>query len=336
MIPGSLARRQPATWQRELAHAVTDPAELIALLALDPQLIEPAGRAARTFGLRVPRGFVARMRRGDADDPLLRQVLPLAAEDLEAPGFRRDPVGDLAAMCAPGLLHKYHGRVLITTTGACAVHCRYCFRRHFPYTEANPAASDGWREALAHIAADGSVREVILSGGDPLTLPDARLAALVEALVAIPHVEQLRVHSRLPIVLPERVTDELCGLLKGTRLRSVVVVHVNHPNEIEGETVAALRRLRESSAALLNQSVLLKGVNDDVDVLCRLSEALFAAGTLPYYLHLLDKVQGAAHFDVDAATAQRLCEGVSARLPGFLVPRLVCEEPGAPAKTMLR
>ncbi len=335
MIPGTAIRRQPPAWQRELARAITDPAELVALLDLDPRLIEPARRAAAQFGLRVPRGYVARMRRGDPNDPLLRQVLPVAAEGVVVPGYQCDPVGDLASMEVPGLLHKYQGRALLTTTGACAIHCRYCFRRHFPYADANPAA-DGWRRALARINADASIREVILSGGDPLTLPDARLAALIEVLARAPHVQRLRVHTRLPIVLPERVTDELCALLHGTRLQPIVVVHANHPREIDDPVIEALGRLRRSGATLLNQSVLLRGVNDDADTLCALSEALFTTGTLPYYLHLLDKVQGAAHFDVDATTAAALCEQMAARLPGYLVPRLAREEPGAPAKTFIR
>jgi EF-P beta-lysylation protein EpmB len=335
MIPGTFPLRQPPSWQRELARAVTDPAELIRLLGLDPNLIEPARAAARAFPLRVPRGYIARIQPGDARDPLLRQVLPLAEETLTVEGFVRDPVGDLAAAVAPGVLHKYHGRVLLTTTGACAIHCRYCFRRHFPYADENPA-SDNWSAALAHVAADTTVREVILSGGDPLTLADARIAQFIHALADLPHVQRVRVHTRLPIVLPQRITDELCEALSGTRLPSVVVVHANHPNEIDAEVVHALARLRCAGVTLLNQSVLLRGVNDDVVALCALSERLFAAGVLPYYLHLLDRVQGAAHFEVDAPTAVRLVEEISTRLPGYLVPRLVREEAGAPAKTHIR
>jgi len=334
MIPGTIPLRQPPSWQRELARAITDPAELIRILELDPALIPPARRAARRFGLRVPRGYVARMRVGDPDDPLLRQVLPLALEELPAAGFARDPVGDLAAMTAAGVLHKYHGRVLLTATGACAVHCRYCFRRHFPYAAANPAVGS-WRPALEYVAADPSIHEVILSGGDPLTLSDDKLAGLIDALAELPHVRRVRVHTRLPIVLPERVTPELCALLTGTRLQSVVVVHANHPAEIDARTFDALQCLRRTGVALLNQSVLLRGVNDDADTLCRLSESLFAAGVLPYYLHLLDRVDGAAHFDIDEPTARRLWRRMSARLPGYLVPRLVREEEGRPAKTIV-
>lgn len=335
MIPGTLPLKQPPSWQRALARAITDPAELIRILDLDPALIEPARSAARGFGLRVPRGYVARMRAGDPHDPLLRQVLPLAAEDVSAAGFARDPVGDLAAMAAPGVLHKYHGRALLTTTGACAVHCRYCFRRHFPYAAANPSI-ERWRPALEYVAADPSIHEVILSGGDPLTLPDDKLARLINALADLPHVRRLRVHTRLPIVLPERVTDALCAVLTGTRLQAIVVVHANHPNEIDTPVLQALQCLRGAGVGLLNQSVLLRGVNDDADILCALSESLFAAGVLPYYVHLLDRVTGAAHFDVDESTAQRLWRQMTERLPGYLVPRLVREEQGRPAKTIIR
>ncbi|MFL6623686.1 MAG: EF-P beta-lysylation protein EpmB [Sulfurifustis sp.] len=335
MIPGTLPLRQPASWQQELARAVTDPAELVRLLRLDPALVEPARRVARAFPLRVPRGYVARMRPEDPTDPLLRQVLPLEAEELQVPGFMRDPVGDRAFAIGPGLLQKYEGRVLLTTTGACAIHCRYCFRRHFPYADENPA-SDGWARTLAQLAADESVSEVILSGGDPLTLSDPRLATLVDALAGIGHLKRLRVHTRLPIVLPTRITEELCRLLMGTRLAAVVVVHANHPNEIDAQVDAALARLQDAGAILLNQSVLLRGVNDDAAVLTALSERLVGAGVVPYYLHLLDRVEGAAHFDVDAQIATRICEELSRRLPGYLVPRLVREEPGAPAKTVIR
>lgn len=319
-------------WQQELARAVRDPAELLALLDLDPALLPAAEVAARAFPLRVPRGYVARMRRGDAADPLLRQVLPLAAEQDIVPGFGRDPVGDLAAMTVPGLLHKYRGRVLLTTTGACAIHCRYCFRRHFPYDDANPAANR-WQQALDYVARDASIEEVILSGGDPLTLADEKLADLCRRLGAFEHVRRVRFHTRLPIVLPERVTASLLAAIRPVRGTSVVVVHANHANEIDDAVRAALDALRQAGHTLLNQSVLLRGVNDDVDALCDLSAKLFGAGVLPYYLHLLDRVQGAAHFDVDVETASRLHAALRARLPGYLVPRLVREEAGLPGKT---
>jgi len=334
MILTSLPSRQPPAWQRALQEAVTDPAELLALLDLGPQWLEPARAAARRFPLKVPRGFVARMRRGDPDDPLLRQVLPLAAELDAVPGYVTDPVGDLAAKAGPGLLHKYEGRALLVTTGACAIHCRYCFRRHFPYDDEN-ASREGFGPALDAIRADSSLGEVILSGGDPLTLNDRRLAALFEGLGAIRHVRRIRLHTRLPIVLPERIDPAFLDMWSAVSLQKVVVVHANHAREIDGSVRAAIAGLRESGTTVLNQAVLLRGINDRVTDLVDLSEALFAAGVLPYYLHLLDRVAGAAHFDRPAATAQRLVADLATHLPGYLVPRLVREEAGAPAKTVL-
>ncbi len=335
MIPGTAEIRQVPAWQAELARAVTEPQELLALLGLGEAWRGPAEAAARLFPLRVPRGFVARMRRGDPYDPLLRQVLPLAGELDMVDGYGLDPVGDHAALRAPGVLQKYQGRVLLTTTGACAVHCRYCFRRHFPYSEAN-ASSDHWQGALRHIAGDPSLQEVILSGGDPLSLSDRRLAEFVQALARVPHVERLRLHTRLPIVLPERVTPELMTWLGGSRLRTVVVVHANHAREIDAAVAGACARLAAGGAMLLNQSVLLRGVNDQPDALAALSERLFEIGVLPYYLHQLDRAQGTAHYEVPDAEAQALHAALAARLPGYLVPRLVREVAGAPGKTLLR
>jgi len=334
MIPGTTLLRQVPDWQTALGQAITDPAELLEVLGLGPEWLPAARDAARAFPLRVPRGFVARMRRGDPADPLLRQVLPLAEECMAVEGFGLDPVGDLAAHKAPGVLHKYQGRVLLTATGACAIHCRYCFRRHFPYTEAN-ASAEHWREAVNYVTTRPDVQEVILSGGDPLTLSDRRLAEFVRTIEAIPHVERLRLHTRLPVVLPERVTQELCAWLSGTRLKTVVVIHANHAQELDATTRAACARIADSGATLFNQSVLLHGVNDSVAALAQLSEGLFAAGVLPYYLHLLDRVQGAAHFDVNEDVARQLMAGLNARLPGYLVPRLVRERPGAPGKEII-
>jgi EF-P beta-lysylation protein EpmB len=281
--------------------------------------------------MRVPRAYARRMRRGDPADPLLRQVLPLAAEREQTPGFSSDPVGEHAARRGAGVLHKYRGRALLITTGACAVHCRYCFRRHFPYTEAH-AADNEWEDAVKVIAGDTTLREVILSGGDPLTLTTNRLARLVHKLEAIPHVSRLRLHTRLPIVLPARVEDSLLELLARGRLKSVLVVHANHPNEIDDEVAAALARLAGAGIALFNQAVLLRGVNDDAAALTELSEVLFEAGVTPYYLHLLDRVQGAAHFEVDIDTARALHRQLRENLPGYLVPQLVQEVAGEPFK----
>ena len=332
MIAASPFADHSERWQQLLAEAVTDPVELIGLLGLDPALVEPARRAAARFGLRVPRGFVARMRRGDPDDPLLRQVLPLAAELEETPGYVPDPVADLASETAPGLLHKYEGRALLVTTGACGVHCRYCFRREYPYAD-HGAGGGRWREAVARIAADPSIHEAILSGGDPLSLGNARLAALFEELESIPHLRRLRIHTRQPIVLPERVDEGLLTLIGRTRLATVVVVHANHAAEIDGTVAAALAAMAARGVMLLNQGVLLAGVNDSLEALAALSERLAEARVLPYYLHLLDRVRGSAHFEVPESAAIALMDELRNRLPGYLVPRLVREEPGAGSKT---
>ncbi|HEY4127508.1 MAG TPA: EF-P beta-lysylation protein EpmB [Gammaproteobacteria bacterium] len=318
-------------WQTEMADAVRDPAELLALLGLGSDWLEPARQAAATFPLRVPRAFVHRMRKGDPADPLLRQVLPLGEELKDVPGYVRDPVGDMPSVAARGLLHKYEGRVLLITTGACGVHCRYCFRRHFPYTD-ETARTDEWREALEYLKADASIDEVILSGGDPLSLSDTRLAALARALEDIPHIERLRIHTRQPVVLPSRVDDALAAWLNACRLQKVVVLHVNHAREMDQAVRDACARLREAGVTLLNQTVLLRGVNDSADALSDLSEALFAGQVLPYYLNLLDPVAGAAHFDVSEPKALELMAALRARLPGYLVPKLVREVPGAPSK----
>jgi EF-P beta-lysylation protein EpmB len=274
------------------------------------------------------------MRRGNPRDPLLLQVLPLGAELDAVPGYRADPVGDLAAKAGPGILHKYAGRALLVTTGACAVHCRYCFRRHFPYDPEN-ASRAGFGPALDAIGADPSLNEIILSGGDPLTLSDRRLAALFAGLQGIPHLRRVRLHTRLPIVLPERIDRRFLSAWSALRLQKVVVVHANHAREIDRSVSTAIADLRATDSNVLNQAVLLRGINDSVADLVELSEVLFEAGTLPYYLHVLDPVAGAAHFDLPEETARHLIAEVTSRLPGYLVPRLVREEAGAPAKTML-
>jgi EF-P beta-lysylation protein EpmB len=303
-------------------------------LGLDPALFPGTNAAASRFRLLVPRGYAALMEMRNPDDPLLRQVLPVGEELVERPGFLRDPVADRAASKAAGLLQKYQGRALLITTGACAIHCRYCFRRNGLGAEWS-ILNDRAASALKRLAASPNVDEVILSGGDPLMLDDRTLSDLIARLEALPHVKRLRVHTRVPIVLPERITPALCDILARPRLRPVLVVHANHPRELTSEVGAALARTRETGATLLNQSVLLKGVNDHSEVLAELSRSLFENGVLPYYLHLLDRVTGAAHFEVGSPAASRLMEALRARLPGYLVPRLVREEPGRDAKTVL-
>lgn len=339
MITAAPEPRQPAAlvpvrWQQALREAVRDPRELLDLLGLDRLAPRLSDEAMVQFPLRVPRGFVARMRRGDPSDPLLRQVLPLDDEMRPMPGFGLDAVGDGAAKTAPGVIQKYRGRALLVATGSCAIHCRYCFRRHFPYAE-ETAARDGWREAVDLIRQDASIEEVLLSGGDPLSLSNGKLAELTGALADIPHLRRLRIHSRLPIVVPERVDDGLMGWLSTLPWPVTLVVHANHANEFDGTVDAALGRLRAAGVHLLNQAVLLRGVNDSVDALAALSERGFAAGVLPYYLHQLDRVAGVAHFEVDDAHARALHAGLAARLSGYLVPRLVREIPGDTGKRPL-
>ncbi|HET20446.1 MAG TPA: EF-P beta-lysylation protein EpmB [Chromatiales bacterium] len=317
------------SWQARLGAAKRSGAALAEVLGLPPGAC--SAEAELQFRVRVPSEFLAAIAPGRPDDPLLRQVLPGPEEELDAPGFVADPVGELAAMPRPGLVHKYHGRVLLVVTGACAIHCRYCFRRHFPYQEAH-AAEEDFALALDYIAGDASIREVILSGGDPLVLVDHRLAALAEALAAIPHVRTLRFHTRVPTVLPERIDDAFLAWFGLLGLRKVVVVHVNHAHELTPAARGALARLKQAGATLLNQAVLLRGVNDTPEAQAQLAEALFDTGVLPYYLHLLDRVQGAAHFEVGEGEAARLMEAIRARLPGYLVPRLVREVAGASSK----
>jgi len=317
-------------WQAELADAVTSVAELLHLLELDhiaDRVVSDPG-----FRLRVPRAFVDKMQRGNSADPLLRQVLPLIAEN-DQRGLT-DPVGDLEAMTSPGVLHKYRGRVLLITTGACAVHCRYCFRRHFPYADANPG-KNGWHEALAYLATHDDIREVILSGGDPLLMTNDKLGLLLAELEQITHIKWLRIHTRIPLVLPSRIDAALITLLHQLRFDTTIVIHANHANELMADEARALNRLADGTTTLLNQSVLLRGVNDSADALSRLSTRLFDCRVLPYYLHMLDPVQGAMHFDVPQDQAVTLIDELRANLPGYLVPRLVREIQGETSKTAI-
>lgn len=322
-----------ARWQEEFAAAITSPEELLRLLDLEPNAM-PLARRGLGFTIRVPRPYLARMGRGDPHDPLLRQVWADAAEDREVAGFVTDPVGDEAARAGLGLLRKYPGRALVLVTGACAVHCRYCFRRHFPYADAGSRPGD-WDAALANLAADPSLEEVILSGGDPLAVDDRRLHGMLTDLSALPHLQRLRVHTRLPVVLPSRVTAALEDTVRGLGLPLAVVIHANHAQELDPAVARAMDRLRAAGATLLNQAVLLAGVNDDPEDQIALNRRLYQCGVLPYYLHQLDPVAGAAHFQVSDDRARALAAHLRARLPGYLVPRLVREVPGARAKLPL-
>jgi EF-P beta-lysylation protein EpmB len=321
-------------WQQELIQAITDPRQLCRLLDLNPDLLGISEKAAAQFPLKVPRGFIQRMQKGNPQDPLLLQFLPLAAEDQGVAGYTQDPLNEAAVNPVPGLLHKYPGRVLLTLTGTCAVNCRFCFRRHFPYVENNPS-QQGWEKAFAYIQQDPSIQEVILSGGDPLLSNDRTLLAFSEQLATIAHVKRLRIHSRIPIVLPERITTDFIGWLQQLKQSAVLVMHCNHPQEINEAVKEAMQALKQAGVLLLNQTVLLKGINDKLETLVALSEALFAAGIQPYYLHLMDKVQGAAHFDLDHCHAKAVHQALAQQLPGYLVPKLVQEVAGEKSKVVV-
>ncbi len=330
----SISSAATATWQQVMKEAIRDAGQLCRLLDLPPQFAQRATAAAQSFPLFVPRPFLARIRRGDPADPLLRQVLPVELENEPTAGFTLDPVGDAQAALRPGLLQKYPGRALMVTTGTCAVHCRYCFRRHFPYDE-TPRSWDDWQAAIEQIESDCSLSEIILSGGDPLTLVDDLLARLANRLAEIPQLRRLRLHTRLPMVIPQRVTDELLAWLTGTRLTPIVVVHVNHPAEIDDAVASALARFVDAGIPVLNQAVLLRGVNDEADVLAELCERLVDLRVLPYYLHQLDRVAGAAHFEVPIERGRQLIAQLQKRLPGYAVPRYVQEIAGREHKVEL-
>lgn len=316
-------------WQSQLSEAISDVNELFLLLNLDPsehQLYLP-----KHFQLRVPRAFVSKMKVGDRNDPLLKQVLPEVQEAIEVTGFVSDPLGEVGQNPIDGLLHKYQSRVLITLTGACAIHCRYCFRQHFDY-QANLPTSQKQAAILEYIQAHPEVNEVILSGGDPLSLSNRRLFAWLDKLEALPQLTTIRLHTRLPIVIPDRLDAALLERLSQSRCQIVMVIHCNHPNEIDNATKLALKRTQASGVTLLNQAVLLKGINDTVEIQSALSKHLFDSNVIPYYLHLLDKVAGAAHFHIDERQACALYWQLLAKLPGYLVPKLVKELPNRPFK----
>jgi len=344
--PGVADSLQTASWQRELANAVRTVEDLFRRLGLNPddsatqERLRSAGIGAadsdtlRRFPVLVPENFLVRMQPGDVQDPLLLQVLPQFAEGLVVPGFVPDAVGDLDARRTAGVLQKYAGRVLLIATSACAIHCRYCFRRDYPYAE-EPRRLIDWQPALDVIAADTSITEVIFSGGDPLMLNDARLLALCSAIDDIPHIERIRFHTRMPIVLPSRVTPDLLSLLTALRTQPIMVVHANHANELVGDCALALKKLVRAGLPVLNQAVLLAGVNDRIEALESLCRRLINLGVMPYYLHQLDRVSGTAHFEADREQGRQLIEQLAARLPGYAVPRFVQEIPGESSKTPL-
>lgn len=326
---------QEQNWQSQLSDLITDPSELLSLLELSSeQLLSGAILASEKFKLRVPRAFVGKMNVKNPLDPLLLQVLPHHLELEEHPEFVTDPLGEGAANQLPGVLHKYKSRFLLTLTGACAVHCRYCFRRHFPYQENLPKNED-WLNIKNYIEANPNINEIILSGGDPLTLSNRKLALWLERLSSLKQIKILRIHSRVPIVIPNRIDEELISLLKNSRLRIVLVVHSNHASELDDFTCSKLLQLSDHHITVLNQAVLLKGVNDSAQTLVDLSYRLFEARVMPYYLHVLDKVKGAQHFDLDSSEIDEIYRDVLANLPGYLVPKLVREIAGEKNKTPL-
>ncbi|WP_288391697.1 EF-P beta-lysylation protein EpmB [uncultured Acinetobacter sp.] len=326
---------QEQNWQSQLSDLITDPFELLDQLEIcSDALLSGAILASKGFKLRVPRAFVGKMRKGDPLDPLLLQVLPHHLELEEHPEFVTDPLGEEAANQLPGVLHKYQSRFLLTLTGACAVHCRYCFRRHFPYQE-NLPKQDDWPQIKAYIEQNPHINEVILSGGDPLTLSNRKLKLWIERLESLQQVKILRIHSRVPVVMPQRLDTELLEILKSTRLRIIMVIHANHAAELDDQTCAYLEKLSQHGITALNQAVLLKGVNDDAQTLIELSQRLFDARVMPYYLHVLDKVKGAQHFDLSGSKIDEIYHDILAGLPGYLVPKLVREIAGEKNKTPL-
>ena len=320
---------QQQNWQTLLQKSAKSPSVLLDDLGIGG--IPLSETANNLFPFRATTSFNNRIEKGNPEDPLLRQILPLTDEELEHPDFSNDPLTEQEKQPVPGLLHKYNGRVLLIVTGACAIHCRYCFRRHFPYSNAN-AGGNNLAPALEYLEKDNTVSEVILSGGDPLSVSDERLSTLVSLLAGIQHIKRLRIHSRIPVVLPERITDTLLYCLTATRLRPVMVLHVNHANELDPATAQILKKMTHHNIPLLNQSVLLKGINDSVDTLVQLSEKLFEYGVIPYYLHMLDPVRGALHFQVEESRAKQIMQHLHRQLPGYLVPRLVREVAGAASK----
>lgn len=322
------------TWQKALGDLVTDPRELFELLDLDHGYLADAIAATKLFPLRLPRQFIDRMEPGNISDPLLQQVLPLKAEFIQKPHFTTDPLQESQHNPLPGLLHKYHGRVLLTIAGSCAINCRYCFRRTFNYDQNSPGMN-GWDRIIDYIKARTEINEVIYSGGDPLIANDNYLSRLTKKLGQIPHLKRLRIHSRLPIVIPERICDDFVAWFASSRLQPILVIHCNHPNEINKSVIEKMQQLKQCGVVLLNQSVLLKGINDDAETLIALSERLFAANVMPYYLHLLDRVSGTTHFEVSEQKAKYLLLQITTKLPGYLVPKLVREEAAASAKSLI-
>lgn len=320
-------------WLQELAEGLNSPEELLHFVGLSPLVYQADNQARKLFSVRVPKQFAQKMRKNDPNDPLLLQAMANRAEFDEVEGFIKDPLDEQQA-AAPNILHKYHNRLLFMLKNSCAINCRYCFRRHFPY-EAVKNGKRIWQQGLAYIAEHTELEEIILSGGDPLMAKDEELDWFLTQLEQIPHIQYLRIHTRLPVVIPSRITTYLCERLAKSRFKVVLVTHINHPNEIDEELAEALKLLIQAKVTLLNQSVLLKGINDNAMVLKTLSDKLFSVGILPYYLHLLDKVKGASHFYLPDEQAKAIYQQLQKITAGYLVPKLVREIGGEPNKTLI-
>tara|TARA_B110000196_G_scaffold317562_1_gene330948 strand:+ start:2407 stop:3426 length:1020 start_codon:yes stop_codon:yes gene_type:complete len=338
MITRSIASVDTLTWQEQVTDSIRDPKTLLESLDLDEKtianLLNGAMKAGNDFSLKVPQAYLRRIKKGDPNDPLLKQILPSKDELYASPGYSIDPLGEAKTNLIPGLVHKYRGRVLLIVSVNCAINCRYCFRRSFPYQDNKPGRNE-WQRALKYIRENKTITEVIFSGGDPLAASDNQLLWLTEEIAKIPHIQRLRVHTRLPVVIPDRITEDCLTWLTSSRLLTSLVIHSNHPKELDGSVADALKRLSQAGVTLFNQTVLLAGINDSVEVLQELSERLFQIKVLPYYLHQLDRVRGAAHFEVSDKVAKELLLSLMERLPGYLVPKLVRELPGKPNKVPL-
>jgi EF-P beta-lysylation protein EpmB len=332
MIPLSDQSWQHQSWQEVLSSSLLSVEDLLTYLELD---LPPSQWLEKPdFPLFAPQPYLSRIEKGNSNDPLLLQILPQSSELDESPEFTSDPLEESSFTPGKGLLHKYQGRALVIASGVCAINCRYCFRRHFPYQEHQPDR-ETWESIFDYVARQDSISEVILSGGDPLTLNDSRLSWIASELARVPHIKRLRIHSRLPVVIPQRISTSLLDWIESSPLQIVMVIHSNHPNELDEQVAQYLQALHHAGIVLLNQSVLLAGINDSAEVLISLSEKLFEMNVLPYYLHILDKVSGASHFEVSRNTARQIYQQVISRLPGYLVPKLVTDSPDTSSKTLI-
>ena len=321
-------------WKSELSNCISSIDQLLQLLGLSSKDLNASQLASQGFSIKVPLHYAELMEYGNPEDPLLKQVLPIEAELNQDPSFSIDPVNESEYNPVPGIVHKYRNRVLMIISPNCAINCRYCFRRHFPYQE-NRQSKQQWLQALDYLKDRPEINEVIYSGGDPLAANDNFLSWLTQQIETIKHIKRLRIHSRLPVVIPSRIDTQLLTWLSSSRLKPTMVLHINHANEIDVKLCQSVEKLKTAGITVLNQSVLLKGINDSSQALINLSEKLFDAGIMPYYLHLLDPVQGASHFDIPVDKALKIFSHIQAELPGFLLPKLVQEKAGETSKSLI-